>query len=123
MVILFVKTFMIIVKNSILLRNRLYETGTTRRERLLINNQCGCNCLLLIFYITLITIVPSYDNKFVKFYELNLIIIIEYFFIIYFVIQILKMHFLIILIIIYFYIFSHIKIVRARGAKTCTLKF
>jgi hypothetical protein len=38
--------------------------------------------LLHIINITLITIVPSHDNKFVKSYEFDLIFIIEYFFLI-----------------------------------------
>jgi hypothetical protein len=36
--------------------------------------------LLNIINITLITIVPSHDNKFVKSYEFDLIFIEEYFF-------------------------------------------
>jgi hypothetical protein len=36
--------------------------------------------LLHIINITLITIVPSHDNKFVKSYEFDIIFITEYFF-------------------------------------------
>jgi hypothetical protein len=53
--------------------------------------------LLHIINITLITIVPSYDNKFVKSYEFDLIFITE----IFFLIQLLKMHFTIIIIIVF----------------------
>jgi hypothetical protein len=53
--------------------------------------------LLHIINITLITIVPSHDNKFVKSYEFDLIFITEYFFLI----QLLKMHFTIIIIIVF----------------------
>jgi hypothetical protein len=53
--------------------------------------------LLHIINITLITIVPSHDNKFVKSYEFDLILIIEYFF---FFNQLLKMPFTIIIIIV-----------------------
>jgi hypothetical protein len=53
--------------------------------------------LLHIINITLITIVPSHDNKLVKSYEFDLIFITEYFFLI----QLLKMHFTIIIIIVF----------------------
>jgi hypothetical protein len=53
--------------------------------------------LLHIINITLITIVPSHDNKFVKSYEFDLIFITEYFFLI----QLLKMHFTILIIIVF----------------------
>jgi hypothetical protein len=53
--------------------------------------------LLHIINITLITIVPSHDNKFEKSYEFDLIFITEYFFLI----QLLKMHFTIIIIIVF----------------------
>jgi hypothetical protein len=36
--------------------------------------------LLHIINITLITIIPSHDNKLVKFYEFDIIFITEYFF-------------------------------------------
>jgi hypothetical protein len=53
--------------------------------------------LLHIINITLITIVPSIDDKFVKSYEFDLIFITEYFFLI----QLLKMPFTIIIIIVF----------------------
>jgi hypothetical protein len=53
--------------------------------------------LLHIINITLIMIVPSHDNKFVKSYEFDLIFITEYFFLI----QLLKMSFTIIKIIVF----------------------
>jgi hypothetical protein len=52
---------------------------------------------LHIINITLITIVPSHGNKFVKSYEFDLIFITEYFFLI----QLLKMLFTIIIIIVF----------------------
>jgi hypothetical protein len=51
--------------------------------------------LLHIINITLITIVPSHDNKFVKSYKFDLIFITEY------LIQLLKMHLTIIIIIVF----------------------
>jgi hypothetical protein len=53
--------------------------------------------LLHIINITLITIIPSHDKKFVKFYEFDFIFITEYFLLI----QLLKMHFTIIIIIVF----------------------
>jgi hypothetical protein len=55
--------------------------------------------LLHIIIITLITIVPSHDNKFVKSYEFDLIFITEYFY--FFLTQLLKMYFTIIIIIVF----------------------